>query len=313
VTFDELKVPHGASKLDLAEFDSRSKAGLGDKRHARKILTSDCERIAGLHDVFATQTHHALLVLLQGVDAAGKDGVIKHVMSGMNPEGVNVYGFRKPSEEEELHDFLWREHNVMPPRGRIAIFNRSYYEEVLIVRVESGLLQDEGVTDGRGIWERRYEDINAFERHLTRCGTIVLKFFLHLSKDEQRKRLLARLETPDKMWKASDADLAGHAQWDAYAHAYACMLGQTSTPWAPWYVVPSDRKWVARTVIGGIVAETLEGLNLCYPKPSPQRRARYAALAAQLKSEESPSPDEPRVTSAPSRNEHLLQKESHNA
>ena len=275
-------------RIDLADCDPRSKAGFKNKHDAQDTLTDDIERLSELHDVFATQTQHALLIVLQAMDAAGKDGIVKHVMCGMNPQGVNVYGFRKPSEEEELHDFLWRESKVLPARGRIAIFNRSYYEEVLVVRVEQDLLKEEGDAGGPHCWEDRFEDINAFERHLTRCGTIVLKFFLHISKEEQRERLLARLETPDKMWKASDADLAGHAKWDAYAHAYQQMLEHTNTEWAPWHVIPADRKWVSRALVGRIVVETLESLNLKYPEPSPERRKRYAELAAQLKAEVSP-------------------------
>lgn len=272
-------------KIELAACDPRSKADFKNKHDARETLSADTERLAELHDVFATQTQHALLIILQGMDTAGKDGIIKHVMCGMNPQGVNVYGFRKPTEEEELHDFLWRESKVLPLRGRIAIFNRSYYEEVLVVRVEPDLLKQEGATDGQRVWEHRYESINCFERHLTRCGTIVLKFCLHLSKEEQRDRLLARLETPDKMWKASDADLAGHAKWDAYAHAYQQMLEHTNTDWAPWHVIPADRKWVARALVGRVVVETLESLKLKYPDPSPARRKRYAELAQQLKAE----------------------------
>jgi len=272
-------------KIDLGDYDPRSKADFKNKREAATILADDVERLAALHDVFANQTEHALLVILQGMDSAGKDGIIKHVMRGMNPQGVNVYGFRHPSVEEELHDFLWRESKVLPARGRIAIFNRSYYEEVLVVRVEQDLLKEEAAKNGHRVWEHRYEDINAFERHLIRCGTIVLKFFLHISKEEQRERLLARLETPDKMWKASDADLAGHAKWDAYAHAYRQMLEHTNTEWAPWHVVPADRKWVARALVGRTIVETLESLKLKYPEPSPTRRKRYAELAEQLKAE----------------------------
>jgi PPK2 family polyphosphate:nucleotide phosphotransferase len=272
-------------KIDLDACDPRSKANFENKHDAQKILSADVERLAELHDVFATQTQHALLIVLQGMDTAGKDGIIKHVMNGINPLGVSVYGFRKPSEEEELHDFLWRETKVLPARGRIAIFNRSYYEEVLVVRVEPDLLKEEGATDGQRVWAHRYEDINAFERHLTRCGTIVLKFLLHLSKEEQRRRLLSRLETPEKMWKASDADLAGHAKWDAYAHAYKEMLDHTNTEWAPWHVIPADRKWVARALVARTIVETLEALKLDYPEIPPARRKWYAELATQLKAE----------------------------
>ncbi|HTA39214.1 MAG TPA: PPK2 family polyphosphate kinase, partial [Candidatus Acidoferrales bacterium] len=259
---------------------------LDSKDDARKILKRDVKRLCELQDMFAAQTSHAVLIVLQGMDAAGKDGIVKHVMTGLNPQGVNVYGFRAPTTEEVRHDFLWRESKVLPERGRIAIFNRSYYEEVLVVRVHPEILQAQGVADpGADPWTWRYEDINAFERHLTRCGTIVLKFCLHLSKEEQRKRLLRRLENPDKMWKASDADLVGHSEWDAYVSAYEAMLANTSTPWAPWHVVPADHKWVARCVIGGAVVAALEALNLEYPRLSDQRCATYAQLAKQLEAE----------------------------
>jgi len=279
-------VTSSPATVDLAEFDPRSKAGFAKKREALEALEDDVARLITLHDVFAAQSKYALLIVLQGMDAAGKDGIIKHVMSGMNPEGVGVYEFRKPTDEEERHDFLWRESKVLPERGRIAIFNRSYYEEVLVVRVHPELLASEGA-ESNGVvgWQQRYDDINAFERHLTRCGTIVLKFFLHLSKEEQRKRLLARLETPDKMWKCSDADLEGHSRWDDYMSAYQEMLDHTSTQWAPWYVVPADRKWVSRAVVGGVVVDALDRLGLRYPEPSAGRSRLFAGLAEQLKAE----------------------------
>ncbi|MBV8433940.1 MAG: polyphosphate kinase 2 family protein [Candidatus Eremiobacteraeota bacterium] len=281
---DELLVPRSPSSIDLERYDPKWKAGLGGKHESRKRLDGDAKRLSELHDVFATQTKHALLIVLQGMDTAGKDGIIKHVMSGMNPQGVDVVSFRQPTEEERRHDFLWRESKVLPARGRIAIFNRSYYEEVLVVRVQPALLASEDQSRPCD-WNARYEDINAFERHLARSGTIVLKFFLHISKDEQRKRLLARLENPEKMWKASDADLEGHQRWDDYVAAYREMLEQTSTEWAPWYVVPSDRKWVARAVVAAVVVDALEKLDLRYPEPTAERRERYARLAERLKSE----------------------------
>jgi PPK2 family polyphosphate:nucleotide phosphotransferase len=279
-------VPPGSGTVSLAGYDTASKAGIDSKKDARKILQRDVEKLCALQDMFAAQTSHAVLIVLQGMDAAGKDGIVKHVMSGVNPQGVNVYSFRAPSPEELRHDFLWRENKVLPERGRIAIFNRSYYEEVLIVRVHPELLQSQGIADpGPDPWTGRYEDINAFERHLTRCGTIVLKFCLHLSKEEQRKRLLCRLETPNKMWKASDADLVGHSEWDAYVGAYEAMLAATSTPWAPWHVVPADRKWVSRAVVGAAVVAALEGLGLEYPQPSEARREKYGELAKALEAE----------------------------
>jgi PPK2 family polyphosphate:nucleotide phosphotransferase len=279
-------IPFSESAIRLSDYDPASKAEFEDKKDSLKTLECDVERMEELQDMFAAQTQHALLIVLQGMDTSGKDGIIKHVMSGINPEGVDVYSFREPSTTELRHDYLWRESKVLPERGRIAIFNRSHYEEVLIVRVQPKLLGNEGVTVvDDALWQNRFDDINAFEHHLRRSGTIVLKFFLHISKDEQRKRLLARLETPTKMWKASDADLAGHARWDDYAKAYEEMLGRTSTPWAPWYVIPADHKWVARATVAAVIVDALERLNLTYPEPSPERQKAYEQLAEQLKAE----------------------------
>jgi PPK2 family polyphosphate:nucleotide phosphotransferase len=283
---DDYVLEQTDAPIDLASYDTKSKCGFEGKNDSTHHLESDVRELERLQDMFAAQTRYALLIVLQGMDAAGKDGIIKHVMSGINPQGVNVYSFRQPSTEEVRHDYLWRQERVLPERGRFAIFNRSHYEELLIVRVHPELLEQQGyVTVPPDIWEQRYEDINAFERHLTRCGTTVVKIFLHLSKDEQRKRLLKRLETPARMWKASDADLVTHAEWDKYAGAYAAMLGRTSTPWAPWHIVPADRKWAARAVVGRILVETLRGLDLTYPDIGDARRAEYARLAEQLKAE----------------------------
>jgi PPK2 family polyphosphate:nucleotide phosphotransferase len=275
-------VPFSPASVSLSDYDPASKAGFARKRESAEALRTDIESMVRLDDMFAAQRDRAMLVVLQGMDAAGKDGIIKHVMSGINPQNIGVHGFRKPSDEELLHDYLWRAYKVLPERGRVAIFNRSYYEEVLVVRVKPSLLKSESVTPNDDEWSDRYSDINAFERHLTRCGTIVLKFFLHLSKGEQRKRLCKRLEMPTKMWKASDADLEAHDRWDAYVRAYEQMLGNTSTPWAPWYVVPADRKWAARLVVGGVIVETLEKLGLRYPEPSARRRELFAKLAEKL-------------------------------
>ena len=280
-----MSVPASPARIDLSGYDPASKAGFSDKKDARKVLRDDIERLAHLDDVFAAARTHAMLIVLQGMDTAGKDGIIKHVLSGVNPQGVNVYGFRKPSDEELLHDWLWRESRVLPERGRMAIFNRSYYEEVLVARVMPKVLENEAAPHDHHQWAHRYEDINAFERHLTRSGTVIVKFFLHISRDEQRERLCARLQTPTKMWKASDSDLQAHERWDAYARAYEEMLGHTSTRWAPWHVVPSDRKWVARAVVGNVLVETLEALQLRYPEPSAERRKLFERLASRLEAE----------------------------
>ncbi|MHB8202034.1 MAG: PPK2 family polyphosphate kinase [Acidithiobacillus sp.] len=273
------------SNLDLGSYDPSGHCGLRSKEDAAEKLHRDIEKLATLQDVFAARKTHALLIVLQGMDAAGKDGIIKHVISGINPQGVYVRSFRQPTDEELRHDYLWRESKVLPEYGQMGIFNRSYYEEVLVVRVSRETQERENAREVADTWAERYEDINAFERHLTRCGTIVLKFFLHLSKDEQRRRLLDRLDDPSKMWKFSDADFEGHTRWDAYQRAFTEMLEHTSTDGAPWYVVPADRKWVARIVVGNIIVSALQHLSLEYPEPSEERRTAYTLLAESLREE----------------------------
>ncbi len=276
---------------DPARFDPAERCGLRSKEDSEQLLQADIRDLSTLQEIFAARKERAVLIVLQGMDAAGKDGIIKHVMSGINPQGVDVHGFRQPSSKELAHDFLWRESKVLPQFGRIGIFNRSYYEEVLVVRVQREALGAEGV-EAAETWRERYEDINAFERHLVRCGTIVLKFFLNISKEEQRQRLLARLDNVDKLWKFSDADLEGHLHWDAYRRAYSEMLGGTNTSWAPWHIVPADRKWVARAVVGKIVLATLQSLPAEYPKADKERIAKAAQLARALESE---NPDKPHL------------------
>ncbi len=273
------------SSVDLARFDPASRCGLGSKEESERILQQDIADLEALQDIFAARKERALLIVLQGMDAAGKDGIIKHVMSGINPQGVDVHGFRKPSGEELGHDFLWRESNVLPPFGRIGIFNRSYYEEVLVVRVNREVRSAENPQEARETWRERYEDINAFERHLVRNGTIVLKLFLHLSKEEQRRRLLARLENADKLWKFSDADLEGHQHWKAYQRAYTDMLAATSTTWAPWHILPADRKWVARAMAARCIISILRRLPAEYPEASEERLQKSAELARVLAAE----------------------------
>ncbi len=271
--------------VDLERYDPADRCGLSSKEDSEQLLQANIRDLTALQEIFAARKERALLIVLQGMDAAGKDGIIKHVMSGINPQGVDVHGFRQPSAIELAHDFLWRESKVLPQFGRIGIFNRSYYEEVLVVRVNRAALEAEGAREAAESWHDRYEDINAFERHLVRNGTIILKFFLHLSKGEQRKRLLARLDNLDKLWKFSDADLDAHMHWDAYQRAYSEMLAGTSTTWAPWHIVPADRKWVSRAVVGEIVLSALRDLPAEYPKPSKERIEKSALLARALEGE----------------------------
>jgi PPK2 family polyphosphate:nucleotide phosphotransferase len=216
-----------------------------------------------------------MLVILQAMDAAGKDGTIEHVMSGVNPQGCQVFGFKKPSAEELDHNFLWRYMKVLPERGRIGIFNRSYYEDVLVTRVHPELLDEQKLPPAkrnRSFWDERYDDINGFERHLVRNGTVILKFFLNISKEEQKRRLLDRLDDPSKHWKFSLSDLAERSFWNVYMKAYEDALGATSTPWAPWYVVPADQKWVTRSVVADILVSTIKSLDLSYPKVTKEQK-----------------------------------------
>jgi PPK2 family polyphosphate:nucleotide phosphotransferase len=235
--------------------------------------------------LYATDSH-ALLLIFQAMDAAGKDGVIRHVMSGINPQGCQVVSFKHPSAQELRHDFLWRCARDLPERGRIGIFNRSYYEEVLIVRVHPEILQAEGVAGGAAeaddVWRHRYDSINNFERHLHRNGTRIVKFFLHLSKEEQRQRFLARIEEPHKNWKFSAADIQERAFWDDYIGAYEACLNATSTRHAPWYVVPADDKHNARLIVSRVVVDTLTDMKLRYPKSDAARREELAAIRAML-------------------------------
>jgi PPK2 family polyphosphate:nucleotide phosphotransferase len=254
----------------LAAFEGSDTCGIDfDKHDGEALLAKDIARLTALQERLYAQNQWALLVLLQGMDTAGKDGVIKHVMSGVNPQGCEVHSFKAPSPEELGHDFLWRAARRLPARGCIGIFNRSYYEEVLIVRVHPELLQREKLPPhllGKSIWKHRYKDMRAFERHLVRNGVRVLKFFLHISKEEQRQRLLARLEEPAKRWKFSMNDIAEREHWDDYMHAYQDMIRATSRKEAPWHVVPANHKWFARLVVASAIVEELERLDLEFPK-----------------------------------------------
>jgi PPK2 family polyphosphate:nucleotide phosphotransferase len=266
-----LRVDH-PERFKLSSIDPADTFGLNlDKSEAKALLAADVKRLAGLQDRLYAHDRWSVLVVLQAMDAAGKDGVIKHVMSGINPQGCEVHPFKAPSPDELDQDFLWRVGMRLPSRGRIGIFNRSHYEEVLVVRVHHEFLKRQKLPQPlvtKNIWQERFSDIRAFERHLARSGTAVVKFFLHVSKEEQRKRLLARLEEPGKRWKFSVGDIAERKRWNEYMVAYQDMIRATSRDEAPWYVIPADNKPFARLMVSAALIETLEGLNLHYPKVS---------------------------------------------
>jgi PPK2 family polyphosphate:nucleotide phosphotransferase len=268
--------PH---RFRIADCDPRDTCGLSlDKDSARPLLDEGVKRLADLQHRLYADDRWALLVVFQGMDAAGKDSAIKHVMSGINPQGCEVHPFRTPSSEELDHDFLWRASVRLPARGRIGIFNRSYYEEVLIARARPDVLADERLPRiGKHVWKQRFNDIRAFERHLTRSGTAVLKFYLHMSKEEQRQRLLARLDDPKKRWKFSTNDIRERGRWENYMAAYEDMIRATSRPQAPWYVVPADNKWFAWILVAEAMVDALDALDLEFPV------VRGKALAEQRK------------------------------
>jgi PPK2 family polyphosphate:nucleotide phosphotransferase len=283
-------VPPG-KKIRLADYEPGYTAGIRDKAAAKAALLQDVSALAEMQDVFWASKEYALIIILQALDAAGKDSTIKHVMSGVNPQGVMVHSFKAPSGEELLHHFLWRPMRVLPPAGSIAIFNRSYYEEVLVVRVHPEFLDSQRLSPAvrkKGldhVWHSRYDEINLFEKTLARENTHVLKFFLNVSRDEQRNRFLARLEDPAKNWKFSAADLKERAHWDEYQQAYEDMLNATSTEAAPWYVIPADKKWFARACVADIIATRLRELDVKYPTVPERQRAALAEAKQQLEAE----------------------------
>jgi PPK2 family polyphosphate:nucleotide phosphotransferase len=262
------------------------------KERAAQILDETRQQLDASQELLYASDTHSVLLIFQAMDAAGKDGTIRHVMSGVNPQGCQVFSFKKPSAEELDHNFLWRYMKSLPERGRIGIFNRSYYEDVLVVKVHPEWLGPGAPADpDKKFWENRYEDINNFEKHLTRNGTLILKFFLHLSKDEQKKRFLERLTNPEKHWKFSEADLAEREHWKEYRKAFEEALTATSTKRAPWYVIPADRKYVARALVADIVAMAIQNLGLEYPKVSVEKMATLAAAREHL--EKGKKDDEP--------------------
>jgi PPK2 family polyphosphate:nucleotide phosphotransferase len=267
----------------LSRIDPAETLGFKSKEEVAETVTRGVERLAALQEKLYAHDRWAVLLVFQALDAAGKDSTIKHVMSGVNPQGCQVYSFKAPSNEDLDHDFFWRAAKCLPERGRIGIFNRSYYEEVLVVRVHPEILARERLPQAvvtKTIWKERFEDIVAFERHLARNGTLILKFFLHVSRAEQRRRFLERLDKPDKKWKFSAADLAERQQWKAYMQAYEEMIQHTATSGAPWYVVPADHKWFTRLVVMEAIIAALEQLDLAFPTvPAEERKALKSARA----------------------------------
>jgi PPK2 family polyphosphate:nucleotide phosphotransferase len=273
----------------LKDIDPGDTGSLKSNENAREWLERGVARLSDLQEKLYAQDKWALLLIFQAMDAAGKDGTIKHVMSGVNPQGCQVFSFKTPSSEELDHDFLWRTMRCLPERGRIGIFNRSYYEETLVVRVHPELLEHQKLPPSlvtKDIWQERFEDINAFERYLSRNGIVIRKFFLHVSREEQRQRFLSRLDEPEKNWKFSSADAREREHWDAYMAAYEDLLRNTSTRHSPWYVVPADNKWFTRLVVAAAVVDTLESLDLHFPKVDAEKRKDLAAARETLLAQE---------------------------
>ena len=274
------------SDVDLGKWPTKVDPVYGSKKKYQELLADHVARLSAQQQLLYASNRHAILLIFQAMDAAGKDGAIKHVMSGVNPQGCQVFSFKHPSPAELQHDFLWRTTRDLPERGKIGIFNRSYYEEVLIARVHPEILAGEGLADApkdaKATWRGRYRSIVDLERHLSANGTRIIKFFLHLSKDEQRKRFLERIDEPDKNWKFSQADIEERKFWSQYMKAYEACLQATSTHEAPWYVVPADDKENARLIVSEIILETLEDLKMEYPATSEARRSELLAIRQRL-------------------------------
>src|ERR1700746_2083890 len=274
----DLAKPYRVSKGDdfrLKDFDPEDTSGMKDKKQAKEVLQHSRDLLSEFQEKLYAQDRWALLIIFQAMDAAGKDGAVKHVMSGINPQGCDVTSFKAPSHRELNHDYLWRTHNVVPERGKIGIFNRSYYEEVLVLKVHEELLDAEHLPNevrGKHIWEDRYEDINNFEQYLARNGVIILKFFLHLSREEQKKRFLERLEMPEKNWKFSMDDVKERAYWKDYQKAYEVMIQNTATERAPWNVIPADNKWFTRLAVAAAIIDTLDSLDLQFPEVDKEKK-----------------------------------------
>lgn len=272
----------------VSEFETNFTAGL-DKKDSQKLLEENIKKLSKIQDKFYAYDKYSLLVVFQAMDAAGKDGTIKHVMSGINPQGCQVFSFKQPSKIELDHDYMWRIESSMPERGRIGIFNRSHYEEVLITKIHPEILLNEQLPDIKSVddvtdsfWQKRYRQINDFERHWVENGTIVLKFFLNVSSDEQKKRFLERLNDANKNWKFTFSDIKERVHWDKYMEAFSDMLSYTSTEYAPWYVIPADNKWFMRLAVGTIIIDTLKKLKVNYPKITPEEKEMIAKVKTTL-------------------------------
>lgn len=283
------RVDHG-KKFRLKDFDPADTGHFHSREHAQELLDKGIADMGNLQDKLYAQDQWAVLIILQAMDAAGKDGVIKHVMTGLNPQGCQVHSFKQPSTEELNHDFMWRANVRLPERGHIGIFNRSYYEELLVVRVHPDILKNERLPEeliDKNIWKNRFEDVSNFEHYLGRNGIVVRKFFLNVSKKEQKRRFLARLEDREKNWKFSVGDIHEREYWDDYMKAYEEMIAGTAKKHAPWYVVPADNKWYSRLVVAAAVVDTLEELKLSYPKVSDQERLRLEAARKEMERKKS--------------------------
>ena len=279
-------VPPG-KKIDLKDYDPEDTGQFENKESAQIKLAAGISQLAEYQNILYAHNKFSILIIFQAMDAAGKDSTIKHVMSGINPQGCQVYSFQTPSKEELDHDYLWRNHKCLPERGRIGIFNRSYYEEALIVRVHPELLaaQQLPTVDLQQIWHQRFQEINDFERYLTNNGTVIIKFFLHVSKAEQKRRFLERITEPQKHWKFSADDIKERAYWDDYQAAYIDIFNHTSTGTAPWYIIPADRKWFTRLAVAEIICSRLQQLNLAYPQISTEQQAQLLAAKKILERE----------------------------
>jgi PPK2 family polyphosphate:nucleotide phosphotransferase len=289
---DRFRVSAG-KKFKLSDHDPADTNGMESKKEAKTRLEKGVKRLGELQEMLYAQDCWALLLIFQAMDAAGKDSTIEHVMSGVNPQGCEVYSFKAPSAEELDHDFLWRTSRRVPERGRIGIFNRSYYEEVLVVQVHEAILKAQHLPTSlvtKNIWKERYEDISNFEQYLSRNGVVVRKFFLNVSKEEQRQRFLARLDEPEKNWKFSVNDAKERNHWKEYMEAYQQAIGATSTDEAPWFVIPADKKWFMRMAVAEIIVETLEGMDLRFPEISPEKKNELLAARKLLEEEDEGKP-----------------------